>query len=89
MPWTLIPEILAVEVLPLLAMKKNKSYEILADVLDARRKDIFPSTVPLGRIGMLSTGDQPSPRMPAVKAFLNMEENKQSFYDGLIELGFV
>jgi hypothetical protein len=24
-----------------------------------------------------------------VKAFLSMEENKQSFYDGLIELGFV
>jgi hypothetical protein len=24
-----------------------------------------------------------------VKAFLSTEENKQSFYDGLIELGFV
>jgi hypothetical protein len=50
-------EILAAEVSPLLVMKRNRSYEILADVSDARRKDIFLNTAPLGRIGMLSMGD--------------------------------
>jgi hypothetical protein len=38
--WMLIQETSTVEVLPLLAMKKSKSYEILVDVSDARRKDI-------------------------------------------------
>jgi hypothetical protein len=47
-------------------MKRNKRYEILVDVLDARRKDTFPSTALLGRIGMLSMRDQPPPRMPTV-----------------------
>jgi hypothetical protein len=61
-----MPGILAVEVSPLLQIKKSRSYEILADVSDARRKDTFPSTALLGRIGMLSTGDQPPPRTPAV-----------------------
>jgi hypothetical protein len=55
-----------VEVSPLLAIKKSRSYKILADVSDARRKDIFPNTAPLGRIGMLSMGNQPPPRMPIV-----------------------
>ena len=59
-------EILAAEVSPLLVMKRNRSYEILADVSDARRKDIFLNTTPLGRIGMLSMGDQPPPRTPTV-----------------------
>jgi hypothetical protein len=66
MLWTLILEISAVEVLPPLAMKKSRSYKTLADVLDARRKDTFPSSVPLGRIETLSIGDQPPPRMPIV-----------------------
>jgi len=52
------------EVSPLLVLKKNRSYEILADVLDARRKDIFPNIVLPDR--MLSMGDQPPPRTPAV-----------------------
>jgi len=47
-------------------IKKSRSYEILADVSDARRKDTFPSIAPPGRIGMLSMGDQPPPRMLAV-----------------------
>jgi len=61
-----MPEILATEVSLLLWMKKNRSYEILADVSDARRKDIFPNTALLGRIEMLSMGDQPPPRTPVV-----------------------
>ena len=66
MPWTSIPEISAAEVSPLLAMKKNRSYVTLADVLDAKRRVIFPSSVLLGRIETLSMGDQPPPRMPIV-----------------------
>jgi len=54
------------EVLPLLVIKKSRNYEILADVSDARRKDTFPNIAPLGRIGMLSMGDQPPPRAPIV-----------------------
>jgi hypothetical protein len=61
-----MPEISATEVLPLLVIKKNRSYETLADVSDARRKGISPDTALLDRIGMLSMGDQPLPRMPAV-----------------------
>jgi hypothetical protein len=62
----LIPETSTMEVLPLLAIKKSRSYEILADVSDARRKDISLSIAPSGKIGMLSMGDQPPPRMPVV-----------------------
>jgi hypothetical protein len=57
----LILEISTTEVLPLLVMKRNKSYEILADVSDARRKNISPNTAPLGKIETLSMGDQPPP----------------------------
>jgi hypothetical protein len=60
------PETSTIEVLPLLVTKKSRSYKILADVLDARRKDIFPSIVPPDKIEMLSTGDQPPPRTPIV-----------------------
>jgi hypothetical protein len=44
MPWTPMPEISATEVSPLLVVKKSRSYKILVDVSDARRKNIFPST---------------------------------------------
>jgi hypothetical protein len=54
------------EVSPLLAMKKNRSYEILVDVSDVRRKDTSLSIVPPDRIGTLSMGDQPPPRTPIV-----------------------
>jgi hypothetical protein len=48
-------------------MKKNsRSYKILVDVSDARRRDISLSIAPLGKIGMLSIEDQPPPRMPIV-----------------------
>ena len=59
-------ETLAVEVSILLLMRKNRSYGILVDVLDARRKDIFLNIALLGKIEVMSTGDQPPPRMPAV-----------------------
>ena len=62
--WTSIQETSAAEVSPLLVPRKNKSYETLADVLDARRKDTSLSIVPPDR--MLSMGDQPPPRMPIV-----------------------
>jgi hypothetical protein len=54
------------EVSPLLATKKNRNYEILADVSDARRRDTSLSIAPPDRIGMLSMGDQPPPRTPVV-----------------------
>jgi hypothetical protein len=38
-------------------MKKSRSYEILADVSDARRKDISLSIAPPNRIETLSMGD--------------------------------
>jgi len=66
MLWTLIQETSTTEVSPLLATKKSRSYGILVDVSDARRKDTFQSIAPLGRIQMLSMGDQPPPRMPVV-----------------------
>jgi hypothetical protein len=47
-------------------MKKNRSYEILADVLDARRKGISLNIVPPDRIRTMSMGDQPPPRTPIV-----------------------
>jgi hypothetical protein len=64
MLWTLIQEISAAEVSPLLAPKKNRSYVILADVSDARRRVISLNTVQPDR--MLSMGDQPPPRTPIV-----------------------
>jgi hypothetical protein len=66
MPWTLIQEISATEVSPLLVKKTNKSYMTLADVSDAKRRVTSPSSILLGRTGMLSMGDQPSPRTPTV-----------------------
>jgi hypothetical protein len=42
------------------------------------QKDIFPSTALLGRIGMLSMGDQPPPRMPAVAKPKNQKQKKNS-----------
>jgi hypothetical protein len=36
-----MPEISAMKVSPLLVMKKSRSYEILADVSDARKKNTF------------------------------------------------
>jgi len=66
MLWTLMLETLAVEVSILLLMRKNRSYGILVDVLDARRKDIFLNIALLGKIEVLSTEDQPPPRMPRV-----------------------
>jgi hypothetical protein len=62
--WMLIQETSTTEVSPLLAPKKNRSYKILADVLDARRKDTSPSIALPNRT--LSMGDQPPPRMPVV-----------------------
>jgi hypothetical protein len=59
MLWTSIQETSTMEVSLLLAPKKNRSYEILADVSDARRKDISLSIVPPNRT--LSMGDQPPP----------------------------
>jgi len=59
-------EILAVEVSILSQKKRNRSYKILVNVSDARRKDTFPSIALLGKIGTLSMGDQPPPRMPVV-----------------------
>ena len=61
-----MPELSAMEVSPLLAIKRNRSYEILVDVSDAKKKDTFPNIALLGRIGTLSMGDQPPPRTPAV-----------------------
>jgi hypothetical protein len=66
MQWTLTLETSTTEVSPLLAIKKSRSYEILADVSDARRKDTFPRIAPPGRIETLSMGDQPPPRTPVV-----------------------
>jgi hypothetical protein len=60
----LIQETSTTEVSPLLATKKSRSYGILVDVSDARRKDTFPSIVLPDR--MLSMGDQPPPRTPVV-----------------------
>jgi hypothetical protein len=65
-PWMLIQETSTIEVSPLLVMKKNRSYKTLADVSDARRRDTSLSIAPPDRIGMLSMGDQPPPRMPRV-----------------------
>jgi hypothetical protein len=62
----LMLETSAVEVSILLLMRKNRSYGILADVLEARRKNTFLNIAPLGKIEVLSIGDQPLPRMPAV-----------------------
>jgi hypothetical protein len=66
MPWTSIQETSITEVLLLLVMKKNRSYEILVDASDAGRKGIFLSIAPPNRIETLSTGDQPPPRTPIV-----------------------
>jgi hypothetical protein len=62
----LIQKTSTAEVSPLLAMKRSRNYEILVDVLDARRRDISLSITPPDRIRTLSMGDQPPPRMPAV-----------------------
>jgi hypothetical protein len=61
-----IQELSAAEVSPLLVKKKNRNYMTLADVSGAKRRVTFPSSVLLGRIEMLSMGDQPPPRMPIV-----------------------
>jgi hypothetical protein len=62
----LIQETSTAEVSPLLATKKSRSYKILVDVSDARRRDTSLNIAPPNRIGMLSMGDQPPPRMPIV-----------------------
>jgi hypothetical protein len=47
-------------------MKKSRNYETLADVSGARRRDILRNIAQPNRMEMLSMGDQPPPRMPAV-----------------------
>jgi hypothetical protein len=70
----LIQETSTAEVSPLLAPKRNRNYKILADVSDARRKDISLSIVLPDRT--LSMGDQPPPRTPVVASPKNQNPRK-------------